>query len=117
MHRQHMPITIAQENKQVHLDTSLHIRILNPYAKTQNNKQTTIVLTINYDEVNFLLMSDIEYKQEKDLLSTYDLRANIIKIAHHGSKTSSSKQFLQQVNPNIAILTYSKQNDFGHPVK
>src|SRR5699024_12705078 len=62
-------------------------------------------------------MSNIKYKQEKDLLSTYDLRANIIKIAHHGSKTRSSKQFLQQVNPNIAILTYSKQNDFGHPVK
>lgn len=117
IHRQHIPVTIAQENKQVHLDPLLHIRILNTYGKTKNNNQSSIVLTINYDEVNFLLMSDIEYKQEKDLLSTYDLRANIIKIAHHGSKTSSSKQFLQQVNPNIAILTYSKQNDFGHPVK
>ncbi|HEX6593029.1 MAG TPA: MBL fold metallo-hydrolase [Bacillota bacterium] len=117
IHKQNIPVTIAQENKTIKIDPLLQIRILNTYGTFKNNNQSSIVLHVNYDEVDFLFMSDIEHKQEKDLLSTYDLRANVIKIAHHGSKTSSSMKFLQQVNPNIAILTYSKQNDFGHPVK
>src|SRR5699024_6265769 len=46
----------------------------------------------------------------------YDLEAEILKVAHHGSDTSTSKDFLEQVNPHTAILSYGERNDFGHPV-
>ena len=44
-----------------------------------------------------------------------DMKANILKIAHHGSKTSSSRAFLKTVNPEIAILLVGKDNSYGHP--
>lgn len=107
---------LAVENEAIDIDEDLKIKILNAYSKGKNNNQSSIVLKITYDEVNFLLMGDIEKEQEKDLIERYDLKANIIKVAHHGSKTSSSLDFLKAVDPEIAFLTYKKQNQFGHPV-
>lgn len=49
-------------------------------------------------------------------MEDYDVESEIIKVGHHGSKTSSSLEFLQEVNPEVAILTYSKDNNYGHPV-
>ena len=69
-----------------------------------------------YQDVSFLLMADVEEEQEKNLMEKYDISADILKVAHHGSNTSTSSAFLQKVNPEIALITYSKNNDFGHPV-
>src|SRR5690625_7361506 len=66
--------------------------------------------------MDFLFMADVEQEQEKKLLSKYNLEADIVKVAHHGSKTSSSLAFFQEVKPKVAILTYSKTNNYGHPV-
>lgn len=114
--KQNIPVTIAKENTKLKLDSKVQMTVLNTYAKGRNNNQSSIALKVTYEEIDFLLMSDIEQKQEKRLSKTYDIRAEIIKVAHHGSKTSSSLAFLQEVNPQVAILTYSKENDYGHPV-
>ena len=114
--KQNIPVQIAMENEKVKLDPALTIRILNTYGATKTNNQSSIVLKITYEEVDFLFMSDIEMEQEKKLLEDHNLEAEIIKVAHHGSNTSTSFPFLQEVKPETALLTYSKANDFGHPV-
>ncbi|UJL47305.1 MBL fold metallo-hydrolase [Virgibacillus sp. NKC19-16] len=114
--KQDIPIKIAEKNELIKVDPLLKIRVLNSYEKTKNNNQSSIVLKITYDAIDFLLMSDVEKEQEKELMENKKLQAEIIKVAHHGSNTSSSLEFLQEVNPQIAILTYSVENDYGHPV-
>lgn len=61
-------------------------------------------------------MSDVEKEQEKKLMKKYSLDSEIMKVAHHGSHTSTSLEFLKEVSPEAAILTYGKNNKFGHPV-
>lgn len=113
---QDISVKIARKNDQVKMDPLLDIRILNSYEKNKNNNQSSIVLKISYKEIDFLLMSDVEMEQEKALLKNYDMQSEIIKVAHHGSNTSTSLDFLQEVAPQAAILTYSIENDYGHPV-
>ncbi|MFC0301295.1 ComEC/Rec2 family competence protein [Virgibacillus soli] len=112
-----IPIRIVRESDEIEIDPSIDILVLNGYEQYKNNNQSSLVLKVIYDEVDFLFMSDVDHKQEKDMLKKYDMQADIIKIAHHGSKTSSRLPFLQEVNPYAAIITYGRENDFGHPVR
>ncbi|GAB3804079.1 ComEC/Rec2 family competence protein [Virgibacillus kimchii] len=114
--KQNIPVQIAMEDEKIRLDPELTILVLNTYGATKTNNQSSIALKITYEEVDFLLMSDIEMEQEKELMEEHDVEAEIIKVAHHGSNTSTSFEFLQAVSPETALLTYSEENDFGHPV-
>jgi beta-lactamase superfamily II metal-dependent hydrolase len=113
---QAIPFKIAKQNHKIKIDPLLDIRILNSSGTSKNNNQSSIALKITYGNIDFLLMSDVERAQEKELLDKFDLNAEIIKVAHHGSNTSTSAEFLKRVKPEVAMLTYSKTNDFGHPV-
>lgn len=66
-----------------------------------------------------LLTGDIEEIAEKEILEEYKnsniLKSTILKVAHHGSKTSSIQSFLEKVNPQIALIGVGKNNNFGHP--
>lgn len=112
-----IPLTTARKGEYIHIDPSLKIKVLNTYERGKNNNQSSIVLKITYDDIDFLLMADVEKEQEKELQKAYHLEADIVKIAHHGSRTSSSLAFLQEVNPKIALITYSRKNKYGHPVQ
>ncbi|WP_430788139.1 ComEC/Rec2 family competence protein [Virgibacillus flavescens] len=114
--KQDIPVEIAKKDQMIKLDPSLEIRVLNTYEPFRSNNESSIALKVTYNKMDFLFMSDIEKKQEKVLTKIEDLQAEVLKVAHHGSRTSSSKEFLEKVKPQVAILTYSKQNDYGHPV-
>lgn len=114
--KQDIPITIAKKNEQIGIDPTIEISVLNTYEHKKNNNQSSIVLNIAFDDMDILLLGDVEKKQEEDIIKSHQLDADIVKIAHHGSKTSSSIQFLKDINPKVALLTYGKSNDFGHPV-
>ena len=64
-----------------------------------------------------LFTGDIEEIAEKEILKLYKdrLKANVLKVAHHGSKTSTSKEFLEAVSPQIALIGVGENNKFGHP--
>ncbi|MEC5424156.1 MBL fold metallo-hydrolase [Virgibacillus sp. C22-A2] len=114
--KQGIPVKIAKRNQQLEIDPLMEIKVLNTHGKSKNNNQSSIALKITYNNIDFLLMSDIEKEQEQDLIAEQDVQAEILKVAHHGSNTSTSHGFLQEVDPLVAILTYSLENNFGHPV-
>lgn len=114
--KREIPLVVAREGENISIDSLLDFRILNAYAKRKNNNQSSIALKLSYNDIDFLFLGDIEDEQEEKVAKKYDVRAEIIKIAHHGSKTSSSEEFLEMVDPDVAIITYSKYNDYGHPV-
>jgi competence protein ComEC len=76
------------------------------------------VLKLTYGDNKFLFMGDAENLSEGEILaSSVDVSADVIKVGHHGSSTSSSKEFLDKVSPKIAIISVGKGNDYGHPHK
>jgi len=114
--KQDILFNLATEKDEVRLDSELTINVLNTHKKGKNSNQSSIVLKMTYKDMTFLFMGDVGKEQEKRLVEKYNLKADIIKIAHHGSKTSSSMKFLKKVDPKVALLTYKKRNRFGHPV-
>lgn len=77
-----------------------------------NNSSTTLLLST--DGRSFLLTGDIESEAESELAARW-LRSDVLKVAHHGSRTSSTPSFLDAVSPRLAIASAGRRNAFGHP--
>ncbi len=78
----------------------------------------SIVLRMEYGEARYIFTGDAEEKTEKDILSYYDsseLSADLLKVGHHGSRTSTSDEFLSTVAPNVAVISCGNGNSYGHP--
>src|SRR5207302_1796993 len=76
----------------------------------------SIVLRLDYGDFSMLFMGDAEAQSEERLLGKdIELKANVIKIAHHGSKYATSVNFLKRVNPEAAIISDGAWNRYGHP--
>jgi competence protein ComEC len=74
------------------------------------------VLRLVYGSVAILLAGDIEQATESALVrSGMDLRADVLKVPHHGSKTSSTERFLEEVRPGCAVISVGQRSRFGHP--
>ena len=83
-------------------------------VKTAND--SSVVTKMTYGDVSIMFMGDLEEKGEKVVLQNgYDLSAQIMKLGHHGSSTSSSQEMLDVVNPKIAIISCGLDNKYGHP--
>lgn len=95
---------------------SATVEVLAPLKQYKELNNMSIVLKIIYGETSFLFQGDAESKVENDLLySDYDLTADVLKLGHHGSKTSSTEKYLDAVNPQIAIISCGQGNSYGHP--
>jgi competence protein ComEC len=76
----------------------------------------SIGIKLTYDNISFLLAGDAGTRSENEMLkSGIDLTANVLKISHHGSEYSSSATFLDAVNPEYAVISVGKDNEYGHP--
>lgn len=80
--------------------------------EVNNLNLSSIVIRMTYGKQSFLFMGDAETENEtaRDWQQT-----NVLKVGHHGSNTSTSKKFLEQVKPEIAIISVGKENKYGHP--
>ena len=74
-----------------------------------------------YTEINgykFLFMGDASKDKEKDILDKYNIKnIDVLKVGHHGSKTSSGKEFINDINPKYSIISVGRNNRYGHPNK
>lgn len=80
----------------------------------ENLNENSIIIELTYGDKKFLFTGDAEVANEK-LRSWDDI--DVLKVAHHGSRTSSSEEFLEQVKPEYAIISCGQDNDYGHPHK
>jgi competence protein ComEC len=97
---------------------SLQVIVLNPPQKRFNNpNDNSMVVKITYNKVSFLLTADVGQVAERKMLSNHKgkLSATILKVAHHGSRSSSCASFLNEVQPEVAIISCGRNNSFGHP--
>jgi len=82
----------------------------------EDSNETSIVSSLVFGENSFLFTGDIRKSEEKVLLEQRaNLESDILKVSHHGSKTSNSKEFVEKVSPEIAVISLGKENSYGHP--
>lgn len=95
----------------------LLIEVLGPSVDQPSDvNDASVVLKLTYGEVSFLLVGDAFATAERALVrSGTDLTADVLKVAHHGSRTSSSGVFLAAVDPAVALISVGEDNPFGHP--
>jgi competence protein ComEC len=125
LQKNHIETLFVKRGDKINLDNLAHLFILWPEEnfESENTDENGIVLKLSFGEIDFLFCADIPQKIERLLLAKeislknekFSLESEILKIAHHGSKTSSSKEFLEIVRPQVAIISVGKDNPFGHP--
>jgi competence protein ComEC len=76
--------------------------------------EASVVLRVSYGEVTFLLPGDVEAGAQSGLMSRTDVAATVLKVPHHGSKTSAA-EFLSAVQPAVAVVQVGADSQFGHP--
>lgn len=116
-------IYILENNNTLNIEKNMEINVLWP-EKTQAISKNSInnnalVLKLKYKDFTMLFTGDIEKEAEEILIKKYEkttkLKSSILKVGHHGSKTSTSEEFLNLIKPQIALIGVGKKNNFGHP--
>ncbi len=116
----HISIKIVQQGDVIHIEKDLKIYILYPSYNLEFDdlNNNSIVAKLKYRDFSILFTGDIEKEAESEILERYSksvLKSTVLKVAHHGSKTSSIQEFIDLVNPKIALIGVGKNNNFGHP--
>ena len=83
-----------------------------------NENDNSNVIYTEFDGYKFMFMGDASISTEHEILNKYNLSdIDVLKVGHHGSKTSSSKEFISEINPEYSIISVGKNNRYGHPNK
>ena len=87
------------------------------FSSDRGPNDNSFVLRIRYGARSFLFVGDAEHDEETSLLATVpgELRADVLKVGHHGSRTSSTPSFVAAVDPTEAVISAGRRNHFGHP--
>ncbi len=94
---------------------NLKVDILSPVRESYNNLNNySAVVKVEYNNIGIIFMGDAEKLAEDELDGTR-VSAQVLKVGHHGSRTSSSPEFLARVSPTYGIISCGKDNDYGHP--
>lgn len=110
--------------QRINIENDLYFDILWPNGSKliQENilNNNSIVCKLNYKNFSILFTGDIEEIAERKILQEYKnelsiLNSKVLKVAHHGSRTSSTKEFIEAVKPKIALIGVGEKNKFGHP--
>lgn len=96
----------------------VHFEFLRPNSplKNTNENQNSVVIKMVYKNDSFLFTGDIDNDVEMQFIQdNIDVSADVLKVAHHGSKSSSTDLFIQAVNPSVAVIQAGEDNSYGHP--
>jgi len=119
--RRGISVLSVREGYKVVLEPGISLEVLSPptepFRGTGSDRNNNgLVLRLSYGRVDFLLASDIEAPAENALLSQgFSLQSEFLKVAHHGSISSTSSAFLAEVSPAVAVVSVGAENRFGHP--
>ncbi|MGB5925293.1 MAG: DNA internalization-related competence protein ComEC/Rec2 [Dehalococcoidia bacterium] len=112
---------VAHAGQEIDLGSGVKMEVLNPPERlwegtSDDVDNNGVVLRLSWGTVSFLFTADIRAEAELELIGQRaNLRSTVLKIAHHGSATSTSEQFLAAVDPEVAVICVGAANPFGHP--
>ena len=100
--------------KELNID-KYKFQFLNTKIYDNENDNSNVIFT-KLNNYKFLFMGDAGVEKEKDILKKYNLKnIDFLKVGHHGSNTSSSKHFINQIKPKYSLISVGKNNRYGHP--
>lgn len=116
-------VTTVEAGDKINIERNLYFYVLWPSAKNEIKENSinnnALVCKLYYKDFTILFTGDIEEKAENIIYKMYKnskvLKSDILKVAHHGSKSSSTEEFLKLVSPKIALIGVGKNNLYGHP--
>lgn len=118
----HIPYKLARAEQEINLDNEIKLNIYRPNKsykdeKIDNLNNTSIVAKLIYHNFSVLFAGDAEAEAQKELLRAngQSLKADVLKVAHHGSNNGSDINFLKAVLPKIGVISVGRNNKFGHP--
>ena len=114
-----LKIDTAKAGVDIEVDKSVEMSILAPNSSDyEDTNDYSAVIKLTYNKTSFLLTGDAGNTSEKEMLSKgYDLKADVLKVGHHGSRTSTTAGFLEAVSPSYAVISLATPNEYGHPHK
>ena len=109
----------AIAGKTIELGNDVVLKIIYPKESLEgqtvkNPNNSSVVMMLDYKNTEIFLVGDIEAKAEKELLND-DIDADILKVGHHGSKTSTTVNFLEKISPQVAFIQVGAKNRYSHP--
>ena len=108
-------IIAAKPGNSYELD-SFSFVILAPNKNYEELNNTSVVIKAYFGDTTYLLQGDAETESEKDILSNgFEVNADVLKLGHHGSKTSTCADYLNAVKPQVAVVNCGKENKYNHP--
>lgn len=114
-----LKISSLPVGKRIEFDNDIFLYFISPlkdYGSHLNN--WSVVLKLDYLHKSFLFTGDVEYKAELDIINSYDahfLKSHLLKVAHHGSNSSSTEKFLNVIKPEVALISCGYENSYNHP--
>jgi len=111
----------AVAGKVIDLGDGVTLTILHPFESVagdnpKNPHDDVVVAMLKYKDLEIILTGDMEIRVERRLIMEgYDLDSDVLKIGHHGSKTSTGEEFLSAVSPEVAVIQVGAKNRYGHP--
>jgi len=118
--RENSELRIAKAEQKIKA-REVHFDILNPFEnlsgrKIKNVNDTSVITKLVFDKKSFLFSGDAYKPVERKLIARgLALDSDVLKVGHHGSKTSSAEEFIEKVLPEIAVISAGKNNRYGHP--
>ena len=119
LNRSQVDVVSVHQGYRLELEAGVAVEVLNPRPGASNRtpgNNESLVLRLTFGAISFLLTSDIEVGTEA-ILQTGEtgIRSTVLKVAHHGSKTSSTAGFISEVDPVAALISVGESNSYGHP--
>jgi len=117
-------IFIAKFGQKINMavsDITSYFNVLHPSENLEgqefkDSNNTSVIAKLIFGENSFLFTGDAYKSTEQELIDRgVDLNSDVLKVGHHGSKTSSSEEFVKEVSPEIAVISVGKDNQYGHP--
>jgi competence protein ComEC len=110
---------IASNGISYFMDDKVRTQILNPpmtLISGGDKNENSVVIKLTYDAESFLFTGDCESSCEQSMMSyQFNLRSDILKVAHHGSNTGTGQSFFNLVRPEVSVISVGKSNQYGHP--
>ena len=122
--KKNIKVNVVEAGQKINIERNLFFDVLWPCIDNMISENAinnnSLVCKLKYKNFSMLFTGDIEEIAEKAILAKYSknkniLKADVLKVAHHCSKTSSTIDFLKAVKPNYAVIGVGKDNNFGHP--
>jgi competence protein ComEC len=114
-----LKISTAFGGTSINFSPAMKVEMVAPNSsKYESLNNYSAVIKFTYGKTSFLFTGDAEEVSENEMLAQkYDLKADVLKVGHHGSSSSTTESFLKAVSPKYAVISVGKGNDYGHPHK